>query len=46
MLTAILEGSIRECPINIWKRQITKFYDEADTQKIRDAYIDEFTISY
>lgn len=33
MLTAILEGSIRECPINIWKRQITKFYDEAVTKK-------------
>ncbi|RKN77086.1 hypothetical protein [Paenibacillus ginsengarvi] len=42
MLTAILEGSIRECPVEVWRQQVTKFYDEAVTQKLQNAFDNEY----
>ncbi|WP_145152785.1 hypothetical protein [Paenibacillus xylanexedens] len=39
LLTAILEESIRKCPIDTWKQKITVFFNEAIKTKVEDYYI-------
>lgn len=43
MQTAILEGCIRECKIDLWKQKLTSFYNEAVGDKIRIIYNDDYT---
>jgi hypothetical protein len=38
VLTAILEASIRECPIDDWTQKITVFFDRAVRTKVEDYY--------
>ncbi|MTK07446.1 MAG: hypothetical protein F8N38_10200 [Hungatella sp.] len=44
LLTAILEQSIRKCPIAGWHHRVTIFFDNAVSKKIEDYYSQNFEL--